>query len=219
VGIETNAGEDLSQLTFLEHATRLMEIIRARQPRGPYYLGGWCSSGLLAHAMASQLVEAGEKVGLVVMLDAPNPTHYFKISKQRLLSSKAAYHLRRLLRTNLSAMLPYAWNRARGFVKQLFERRSEVDKAFQLSPDIAIMTYDPQPIRARVLVYQPADRPEVWDLRRSWAPHIREGNLEVHEVPGDHLTMFEEPNVNVLAASIKKNLPGSNAEIRRAVAS
>lgn len=219
VGIETSAGEDLSQLTFLEHATRLVEIIRARQPQGPYYLGGWCSSGLLAYEIASQLMDAGEKVGLVVMLDAPNPTHYFKISKQRLLSSKAAYHLRRLMRTSIAAMLPYAWNRARGFLKQLFERRSEVDKAFQLSPDIAIITYDPQPIRARVLVYQPADRPEVWDLRKSWAPHIRQGNLEVHEVAGDHLTMFEEPNVAGLAASIKKNLRASVVEIRRAVAS
>ena len=219
VGMETNSGEDFSQLTFVEHASRLVEIIRARQPHGPYYLGGWCSSGLLAYEMASQLIDAGEKVGTVVMLDAPNPAHYFKISKHRLLASKATYHLRRLTRANIGEMFPYAWNRTRGLVKHLFERRSEVDQAFQLSPDIAIMGYDPQPIQARVLVYQPADRPAVWDLRKSWAPHLHHANFEVHDVPGNHLSMFEEPHVGGLAENIKKNLRGNVVEIRRAVAS
>ena len=157
VGIETSASEDLSQLTFLEHASRLVEIIRARQPQGPYYLGGWCSSGLLAYEIASQLLDAGQKVGLVVMLDAPNPAHYFKISKFHLLTSKAVYHARRLMRANLGAMLPYAWDRARGFVKHLFERHSQVDKAFQVSPDIVII--------ARVRIRSQSQR-VCWSINR-----------------------------------------------------
>jgi len=49
--------------------------IRAVQPHGPYYLGGWCIAGLLAYEAAAQLTEAGEAVKLVVVIDCA--THSF----------------------------------------------------------------------------------------------------------------------------------------------
>ncbi|CAM5354015.1 amino acid adenylation domain-containing protein [Streptomyces abikoensis] len=49
-----------------EHAGR----IRAVQPYGPYRLLGWSAGGVLAHAVAVRLQEAGEKVELLALLDA-----------------------------------------------------------------------------------------------------------------------------------------------------
>lgn len=47
--------------------------IRSRQPHGPYHLGGWSAGGILAYALASQLLEAGEAVASLTLIDSPPP--------------------------------------------------------------------------------------------------------------------------------------------------
>ena len=54
-------------------AAYYVERMRKRQPKGPYYLGGMCAGGVIAFEMASQLIQAGETVGLVGLLDAATP--------------------------------------------------------------------------------------------------------------------------------------------------
>ncbi|MEV0295979.1 amino acid adenylation domain-containing protein [Nocardia sp. NPDC050710] len=44
--------------------------IRAVQPQGPYHLLGWSLGGVLAHAVAVQLQDEGERVALLAMLDS-----------------------------------------------------------------------------------------------------------------------------------------------------
>ncbi|HKX19634.1 MAG TPA: amino acid adenylation domain-containing protein [bacterium] len=44
--------------------------MRALQPHGPYLLGGYCHGGLIAFQMAQQLRGVGERVDLLVLLDA-----------------------------------------------------------------------------------------------------------------------------------------------------
>jgi amino acid adenylation domain-containing protein len=44
--------------------------IRARQPEGPYRLGGFCFGGLVAFAAAAELRRAGEAVDVLVLVDA-----------------------------------------------------------------------------------------------------------------------------------------------------
>jgi thioesterase domain-containing protein len=74
LGVDFDRKEQESpQRTIEEFAAQLVRKIRAAQPSGPYHVGGWCMAGLLAYEVASQLIEAGQKVALVVMLDAvPN---------------------------------------------------------------------------------------------------------------------------------------------------
>ncbi|MBD2096189.1 amino acid adenylation domain-containing protein [Trichocoleus sp. FACHB-591] len=58
-------------------ASHYIQAIRAVQPRGPYYLGGWSFGGLVAFEMAQQLRQAGHEVALLALLDtlAPIPTN------------------------------------------------------------------------------------------------------------------------------------------------
>ena len=50
-------------------AAHHFRIIRNAQPRGPYFLGGWCIDGLVAYEVAQQLRSLGEPVGLLVLFD------------------------------------------------------------------------------------------------------------------------------------------------------
>jgi amino acid adenylation domain-containing protein len=218
VDFERADDETFEGFTFPELAARLVRTIRAAQPHGPYHMGGWCISGLLAYEAAAQLIEAGEVVKLVVVIDSANPTHFRTIPKYTLMASKLVCHLKRLLHTEIGEAFVYAQQRMKGFLTQLTERQSFEEDPLEPLLDRAAHAYDPKPIQARVLVVQPVDRPEALDLRTSWADLRKYGNLEVSDIPGTHATMFEEPHVAALARCIGKRLADNVVEMKRAIA-
>jgi thioesterase domain-containing protein len=55
--------------------------MRTMQPGGPYFLAGQCFGGRVVYEMARQLEAAGERVGLLIMLDASAP--FFNRSGRR----------------------------------------------------------------------------------------------------------------------------------------
>jgi len=50
-----------------------VRLVRAVQPEGPYYIGGFCARGILAYEVAAQLTAEGSHVGLVILLHATPP--------------------------------------------------------------------------------------------------------------------------------------------------
>jgi len=54
-------------------AAEHLRVIRARQPHGPYVLGGFCIAGVIALEMAQRLEAEGEQVELLVLADPPMP--------------------------------------------------------------------------------------------------------------------------------------------------
>jgi acyl-coenzyme A synthetase/AMP-(fatty) acid ligase/thioesterase domain-containing protein/acyl carrier protein len=69
-GLEERARPDR---TVHAAARRNVLAIRARQPTGPYRLGGYSYGALVAFEMACLLERAGEEVALLAVLDAPAP--------------------------------------------------------------------------------------------------------------------------------------------------
>jgi thioesterase domain-containing protein/acyl carrier protein len=58
-----------------ELAAHYIRDIKRICPQGPYFLGGHSFGGLVAFEMAQQLREAGEEIGLLVLIDPTTPTH------------------------------------------------------------------------------------------------------------------------------------------------
>jgi thioesterase domain-containing protein len=64
--------------TIQQMAERQLSLIRAIQPHGPYYLGGFCISGVVALEAARLIQEAGEEVRIVVIVETrTHPPHIF----------------------------------------------------------------------------------------------------------------------------------------------
>lgn len=57
----------------------LLTEVRRRQPKGPYWIGGWSAGGAFAHYAARLLIEAGEEVKALVLIDAPCPVGLGKL--------------------------------------------------------------------------------------------------------------------------------------------
>jgi FkbH-like protein len=88
-GIEPRriAGVPLAHTSIEDMATFYLKELRAKQPQGPYLLGGMCAGAVIAYEMASQLVRLGESVELVALLDAATPQaprRAGRITKRRL---------------------------------------------------------------------------------------------------------------------------------------
>lgn len=68
-----NLNHQESQLTSIEElAEKYIDILKSIQPEGPYYLGGVCFGGAVAHEMAIQLEKNGEIVEKLIIMDAHN---------------------------------------------------------------------------------------------------------------------------------------------------
>ena len=62
-----------------EVAAAHIASIRAVQPEGPYYFGGFCNGGLIAYEMARQLAATGQTVALLLLVDPAMPTSHKKV--------------------------------------------------------------------------------------------------------------------------------------------
>jgi amino acid adenylation domain-containing protein len=66
-------GREAPLLSVEEMASCYVASLLARQPHGPFFLGGWSSGGVIAYEMAVQLRRLGHRVGAVCLLDSYFP--------------------------------------------------------------------------------------------------------------------------------------------------
>ena len=205
-------------------AAHCVETLRQVQPHGPYFLGGWSDAGLMAYEMAQQLQRLGETVALVVLFDAENQAYantssplrrtYFlgewlKFQCRTLWSLKPrerAPHVRRRLAFRLAWLKGLAWSAAyRVHLRAGWSFHHGLHNVEYVSV-FASKNYQPQPYDGRVLLFRRADRPagDYRDPAYGWG-QLASG-LEIHEVPGNHIDMFLDPNVHVMADKLRECL-------------
>lgn len=54
-------------------ATKFIQEIKRRQPQGPYSIGGWSAGGVISFETVRQLIEAGDTVDVLALIDTPCP--------------------------------------------------------------------------------------------------------------------------------------------------
>lgn len=59
--------------TLEELTAKYVVEIRRRQPKGPYYLGGWSAGGICAYEAAQQLARSSCQTERLILIDSPNP--------------------------------------------------------------------------------------------------------------------------------------------------
>ncbi len=64
-------------------ASRYIAELRAVQPVGPYFLGGYSFGGAVVFEMAQQLRAAGEEIGLLVIVDIGAPPSALRLAARR----------------------------------------------------------------------------------------------------------------------------------------
>jgi len=217
-----------------EMAAVYVKEIRRVQPRGPYFIAGYCMGGTVAFEVAQQLRELGEPIGFLAMFDTMNwhkipLTFWAKTShaSQRLLFHTASFlsldstakgtFLREKFAV-LKSRIP-AW---RGMLLSRFARRvrSAVSGSLVLgriwqANDRASWAYLPKPYAGVVTDIRPRTQYRIFskpDLK--WDRLAQQQDVIVLPVyPG---TMLVEPFLEHLAGALRRSM---DAAIQRGEAS
>ena len=198
-----------------------LKVIGAKPP---YLLGGSSFGGLVAYEMAQQLKANGEEVRLVVMIDTPfpqeMPAHLTNSAAilNYLLKDKVKLSLETLNKLDPKAQIDYVLEEARLRGKSDMIPPHLGVPLFNtwIAHQHATFAYEPKPYEDDVVFFRHTERMEHFPAapHETWSEYI-EGKMEIHQVPGDHITMNYQPCVSVLAAHLKIVLKNTAAQIKR----
>ncbi len=105
--------DDNSPATIEHLARRCIDEMKAVRPDGPYYIGGYSFGGIVAYEIARQLLEAGESVPLIAMLDSAAPDHS---QVKRSLSREYFRHVFQRVRARLRTFF-FTWKMHVGYLR------------------------------------------------------------------------------------------------------
>ncbi|MFM8892846.1 MAG: thioesterase domain-containing protein, partial [Planctomycetia bacterium] len=206
-------GDERLPETLAAMAGEYAAAIRSLEPNGPYLLGGWSLGGVIAAAVAAQLVAAGGTIDRLVLLDSALPDSSLPADVDAGMHAGMEYgldvDLEDLSRMSPEEQLPFLFEHARrlgvldtGAPEELATRvLAELRALF--AHHVALCEghrLDPCPIDA--VLFRPRDVPfETGGPEdRGWGRFLR--SVDVRRVPGLHHSMVMQPHVAGLAAAL-----------------
>jgi len=100
-----------------EIAAHYLKEIRTVQPVGPYFLGGYCFGAMVALEMAQNILQQGDEVSLLFMLEPPKNCFPFRALPDAssntigTFHSRVVYHSKNLARMPLGSKIVYAFRK------------------------------------------------------------------------------------------------------------
>jgi amino acid adenylation domain-containing protein len=220
-------GQQEPHTTIKQMAAHYLAEMRDVQPEGPYLIGGRSSGGTIAFEMACQLSAVGQKVALLALLDT-YPAGYFKLlpgsgtlgQRASRYAKKLESHIENLRQLRAGAKVGYLLNKLRyapdKIKHKLYRRAYNIYKRFgQPLPPVlknieeinfgAVKDYVPQTYAGGVTLFLASDLTADYDLRDGWRELVA-GEIEAHEIPGNHINIIKEPHVGALAEKLRSCL-------------
>ena len=194
---------------------REMQLI---QPQGPYYLTGVSFGGCVAFEMACQLMTQGETVALLALLDTFAPHS----SDPQPSTKRLSAHLKQLSKVGPS----YVWRRIKAKLRRVQDKvlfrygrvlqwlglpvPYKLGFLMVLEENIgASISYVPGVYPGRITLFRATEgvfySQAYLEAGLGWGDLTSEG-LKIHDVPGDHMQMLQDPHVQVLAEKLQAEL-------------
>lgn len=179
-------------------AGELLPAIRERQPHGRYALVGYSAGAIVAYELAWQLIEAGEEVTWLGILDTPPPhtTRQFRTALGRL---RGVYRL----------PVREQWARYGEVMRRTFSRLQGPPLVDQFDPRLGrdiTWRYDrPGHTVPLHLFVTESTAAFVGEDVLGW-DHFHDGSVTVHHLPGSHRTLLHQPVVDRLVPIMLESL-------------
>jgi acyl transferase domain-containing protein/acyl-CoA synthetase (AMP-forming)/AMP-acid ligase II/thioesterase domain-containing protein len=209
-------------------AAHHLGAIKARQPSGPYRLGGWSMGGVLAFEIARQLEAAGDEVECLLLIDAMAPGELpaqpSRAYALMLLTRSLGIDLGTLTEDDLHGDLDATLDLILGLGRsQVHALRSLTYGEFrrllaEFERNLALLAaYQGQPYKGTATVLR-AETPLAADRHeasgRDWEMWVT-GFDALHTVPGDHFGLLSGSHLVLTASYVRKALKalgGAGAE-------
>jgi thioesterase domain-containing protein len=193
-------------------ARHYINEIKAVQPTGPYHLAGYSFGGIVTFEMAQQLMEAGDTVGSLILLDTT--WRYWEKSKRKLTSgAKIKHYAKRMAdvlrdRGELADIIGHRTHWAKRKVFRALGRPlpgATVEDANWF----AVTNYEARPYPGRITLIRCSEQRDRQDALMGWRELV--AGVDVKDTPGNHLTIIKEPNVRHLGATLRQCMQEAQA--------
>ncbi|WP_340617726.1 thioesterase domain-containing protein [Xenorhabdus entomophaga] len=217
-------------------ATRLIAFIKAVQPEGPYRVCGYSSGGILAYAIVQQLLNSGDKVDFLGLIDTFSPHCFRKLTTQ--LKHEFLTELARQSGNEhsieISALYPrtdeLSWVQLIEFVQQLglyppnlssdlvarhMEQRENYARIVKdYVPETLTVTlhqfYATEPSPLMPVVTGSEQESLTMDCSLGWGEVMPASLLRLIAVPGNHSSLFEDKENRIVLAQVLNRALASN---------
>jgi amino acid adenylation domain-containing protein len=210
-----------------EIAAHFLAEVRTVQPRGPYYLAGFCLGGVVAYEMAQQLTAMGMEVRVLALLGTwpphRRPAREHLIPREPVLRWQARSALREILELDVRHWPAFLFRKARRLAERVFSREYEFDKVGYFRVQVATANwtaferYKLKPYDGTVLSIAATGRPLVGmtDPRLTWKTMAR-GGCTIQQVPATGaVELLRPPHVGHVVEHLKDALASSHAAAAR----
>ncbi|MFI5139770.1 MAG: amino acid adenylation domain-containing protein, partial [Sphingobacteriales bacterium] len=210
-------------------AAHYVAAITKQNPNGPYALAGFSFGGVIAFEMARQLKTLGKEVKMLAVFDTyiyectyydPQPLkslkkicfnfnsllYFFKFSSgfKNTIIEKGTILKRNLIRVYWK--LRYGKDQSQpgffGYAYKIDKCNLEALKRYQFKPqDVAVEVF-----KAETRTFYVKDKENM-----GWKPYALKG-VNIHNIPGEHNTIFKAPNDKIFAVELQKCLDSADVE-------
>ncbi len=205
-------GQETPSIAVERMAADYIGEIRAVQPDGPYYIGGFSAGGIVAFEMARQLQWSGHKVAVLALLDTKvdgSPQSSLAVTGNAIgrWIRTVRFNLRYVFHTGLTEFTRQkiknwkmrarirAWSIKNAMGQTADARGLDVEEAFL----VALRRYNPQQYDGDAILFRAKNELVRYpDPTLGWGALIQ-GNLDIKEISGDHDTILYEPHIGMLA--------------------
>lgn len=218
--------------TFEDTARDYIAEIKKVQPEGPYLIGGFSGGGLTAWEIARQLLDAGDEVAMLLLLDSVLPQR-----TPLRLEDRVRMKVQDVQQRGPAYVLEWGRSRVEWETRRLRQRLGMEEEAVETAPATfhnaaieaahyrAMASYRMPHYPGRVLLFRPRLVPTYKISEQRWINdedrYMFHDNgfgkycdeIEVYEMPGDHDSMVLEPNVRIMARRLKRGLERAEVEI------
>ena len=239
----SNLDGELQPITQVEDiAAHYIQAIQAVQPQGPYFLGGHSFGGKVAFEMAQQLLHQGHLVALVAIFDTKAPTYQKKKTGADWDDTKWLTEFAKALEIVFAKNLNISYETLQPLepkeqlkcVLQRFQmvnilppdaQTTQLNNLVQVFKANHLVDYLPQQVYSTRIALLRASEASVEEPSSKFPSEILQDTawgwskfscepVDIHFVPGNHITMMTQPHVQILAEQLRACIQKAQAATR-----
>jgi thioesterase domain-containing protein len=218
-----------------------VRLIRETQPSGPYRLAGWCLSAWIAYGVARRLEQMGQKIELIMIIDAWAPGYWSRQLPLRRRLMLTVYHFQRFRRAGsrsrnigetkaspflqrslqaLTIAVGKLGGRLQRWATPAESRTTEEEQLALHLQKTARLASASGPLQGKALLFRSEEEPmgPLLASDMGWSELFGK-NVEVEVVPGDHHEIFKLPGAKAMAVRARAALGiGAGSSMKNVVA-
>ena len=184
-------------ISFNDIVASNFEEIRRIQESGPYFLAGWSLGGLVAYEVAGRLQASGKSVAWLGLVDTPVPPRKPHTVAGRLARFKTHGPGRALA---VVRYLRYRVHTTRMRLRLFSAHIFDVERAIRIVVAHTLSAND-----APLDLFLTKSTTASFGLNVGW-DMVHQGPLRVHDLPGDHDSIFRSPNVSTVMSTLTTSI-------------